>query len=112
MGNIERADVDGNTSVNCCNGYFVRTEGYSTAINIRNTYSLDCQRGFEFASCSNVYASFGNIITLKTIPDYVITSQYDAIMEWGLTVHSITCMDGRRCRRRSCRECYLLPGLD
>ena len=83
VGNIERADVDGNTSVNCCNGYFVRTEGYSMAINIRNTYSLDCQRGFEFASCSNVYASFGNIITLKTIPDYVITSQYDAIMEWG-----------------------------
>ncbi|EJG2382492.1 hypothetical protein AM381_RS20190 [Raoultella ornithinolytica] len=83
VGNIERADVDGNTSVNCCNGYFVRTEGYSLAINIRNTYSLDCQRGFEFASCSNVYASFGNIITLKTIPDYVITSQYDAIMEWG-----------------------------
>ncbi|EOW4545748.1 hypothetical protein ACUHRZ_005320 [Raoultella planticola] len=83
VGNIERADVEGNTSVNCCNGYFVRTEGYSLAINIRNSYALDCQRGFEFASCSNVYASFGNIITLKTIPDYVITSQYDAIMEWG-----------------------------
>ncbi|EKQ6539507.1 hypothetical protein P6O00_004725 [Klebsiella michiganensis] len=83
VGNIERADVEGNIAINCCNGYFVRTESYSLAINISNSYAMDCQRGFEFASCSNVYAPPGNIITLKTIPDYVITSQYDAIMEWG-----------------------------
>lgn len=83
VGNIERADVKNNTVINCYCGIFTRTSGYSLKVTLAGNQVEDSQIGYDFASSANIGSVPGNGVSLINTPDYLITSQYDAIMKWG-----------------------------
>lgn len=83
VGNIVRADVITNTSIECYSGYFTRTEGFSKRISLKSNVAQDCQNGLEITSSTNVYVDDIDISAYNPPATGLFTSPYDAVMKWG-----------------------------
>lgn len=82
VGNIIRADVLNNVSIECYSGVFTRTEAYSKHVSIKGHVCRDCQYGLEITSSTGIYADEPDISAYNA-PNYLYGSPYDAIMKWG-----------------------------
>ncbi|HHQ2447086.1 TPA: right-handed parallel beta-helix repeat-containing protein, partial [Raoultella ornithinolytica] len=82
VGNIIEADIVGNVAHDSYGGVFTRTGAYSKNINIEDNTLKNCQNSYEITSSSNVFVNGGEVSAYND-PQWLYTSQYDAIMKWG-----------------------------